>query len=136
MPSGSREEAPRVDVDVDHIDIEGSLAVTENTDLQYLLRAYYTNGTDQLIPAESWDISCPAVAGISDAGLLSAGEVSTDVGCSVSAFFMDGDVPFTDPVDIMINDYTGPVEIIVDNDGPGHELFRRELGFFERSRPL
>ena len=123
------EEGPVLDVDVDHIAIEGPLAVTENTDVQYLLRAYYTNGTDQLIPAESWDITCPAVAGISDAGLLSAGEVSADTECSVSAFFMDGDIPFMDSIDIMINEYTGPVEVIVDNDGPGTSYSGGEWGY-------
>ena len=120
---------------IDYVTIEGTDEVTENTSAQYVLRAYHTDGTDQVIAADSWDVTCPAEASISAAGLLSAGEVGADEPCQVEAAYDDGTTDFTDTHDIVIRDYVAPAEVIVDNDGPGTSYSGGRWGYSSGANP-
>ena len=105
--------------EVDHVTIEGADEVAENTSAQYALRVHYTNETDEVMAADSWEVSCPGLASISVAGLLTAGEVGANEPCQIEAVYNDGTTDFTDTHDIVIINAVVPVEVTVDNDGPG-----------------
>jgi hypothetical protein len=84
--------------EVDYVAIEGPYEVKENTSAQYTLRAYYSNGHQQVVSADSWEVSCPAFAEISQTGLLTAKAVDADETCTIEALLNDGDLVFMDTI--------------------------------------
>jgi hypothetical protein len=120
---------------IDHVAIDGPLSVDENTSAQYTLRAYYDNGTNRVIAAYSWEISCPSYTEISATGLLSAGEVYTNEVCTITASYYDNGTLFTDTYQIVIKDYVASEEVVVDNDGPGTSFAGGSWGYSSGANP-
>ncbi len=101
---------------LDHIEIEGPVSVNKNATAGYNARAYYTNGSSQLVTADTWDVNCPSYASISSAGLLSTFDVSADEPCRISASYTEGGITVNAVLDITILNVT---EVIIDNGDPG-----------------
>jgi len=88
--------------ELERVRIEGPPAVRENTSNDYELRAYYTDGRDLLVEANSWSLDCPAYADISTTGLLTSNEVTAEELCRVTANYTDDGVFETDTTDVYI----------------------------------
>ena len=104
--------------ELDHIEIEGPLSVNENSSADYNCRAYYTNGANQLIEPDTWDVDSPC-AEISATGLMRTCEVSSDESCQISASYTEGHTTRTDTYDITIREFVPPGEVIIDNGDAG-----------------
>jgi hypothetical protein len=124
-----------VQPDVDNISIEGPFEVNENSTAQYVLRANYVNGTDKLITADSWKVSCPTYANISAAGLLSTYQVTSNEACRITADYRQGDIHLTNFHDIVIKDYVSSTEVIIDNDQPGTSFSGGSWGYSSGANP-
>jgi len=123
--SGNSDEAsitiggPVVTPDLDYIVIEGPASVNENTTAYYNCRAYYTDGTSQLVEPDSWDVEC-SHAWISREGLLTTHDVDSDRACQITASYTEVAINSADTHDVTIRDSITPLpEVIADNGGPG-----------------
>ena len=90
-------------VDLDHVEIEGPQTVPENSAAQFILRAYFSNNSNGQVNASSWELNC-ADASISDEGLLTAGEVTVNTQCTVSATYTARGITRSDQMDSTIED--------------------------------
>ena len=104
---------------LDRIAIEGPLSVNENSSSDYSSRAFYTDGTSQLVESGSWDVNCPAYGLISATGLFTADEVSADTSCRISASYSEGGITRGDTHDITIKNIVAAAETIIDNGQTG-----------------
>jgi lysophospholipase L1-like esterase/plastocyanin domain-containing protein len=120
---------------LDDIAIEGPDEVVGNTSAQYVLRAYYTNGTSQLVAAASWAVSCPSYAQISDTGLLTAFNVSGAQSCTITASYGENSTLLEDAVSILIKDVAAPTQVIIDNDDPGTSYSGGFWGYSSGANP-
>jgi hypothetical protein len=107
------------EVILDRIEIEGPASVNENSSAQYNCRAYYTDGTDRLVQAHIWQVDPTTYAQISATGLLSTNEVGSDEQIQISASYTEANITDNTVLDVTIEDFVAPTEVIVDNDGPG-----------------
>ncbi len=104
--------------ELDHVEIEGPLSVNENSSADYNCTAYYTNGTNQLVEPDTWDMDFP-YAEISATGLMTTYEVSSDESCQISASYTEGGTTRTGTYDITIGDFVPPEKVIIDNGDAG-----------------
>jgi len=105
---------PVVTRDLDYIAIEGPIDVNENSTVDYNCRAYYTDGSSQLVQLDTWDVDC-SYAGISATGLLTTHEVNSDETCQISASYEEDGIASSDTHSTIIRD-TSPD---TDSDGDG-----------------
>ena len=106
--------SPVITPDLDYIEIEGAVNVSENTSADYNCRAYYTDGTSLLVEPDTWNVDC-APASISTTGLLTTYEVSSDEACQISASYEEKGVASSDAHSISIRDTSTDT----DSDGDG-----------------
>ena len=104
--------------ELDHVEIEGPLSVNENSGGAYNCRAYYTNGTSQIVEPDTWDVDSSYVK-ISATGQLSTYEVSSDESCQISVCYTEGVTTRTDTYDITIKEFAPPAEIVIDDGDAG-----------------
>ena len=126
--SGDSDEAsitigsPVVTPDLDYIEIEGPVNVSENTTVDYSCRAHYTDGTSLLVEPDTWDVDC-SYANISTTGLLSTYDVDSDQACQITATYAEDAITRANTHDLTIGDYITPpptdIEVIIDNGGSG-----------------
>ncbi len=111
-------------VTLDYVVIEGPDSVNENTSTDYTCRAYYSDGTDQLVAPDSWAITTGASSGdISSQGALTTYEVDSNSTVGISVTYTEGSLTRSDETQITVMDTNtpppSPSEIIMDNDSPG-----------------
>jgi PKD repeat protein len=95
--------------ELEYIEIEGPGQFLENTSATYFCRAYYNNGTDQIVDTAAWSIDLPSSdAEISSSGVLTAYEVDSDQPCNINVSYTEGDVTRTSDRKVIIKDFTGP----------------------------
>ena len=104
---------------LDRIEIEGPLSVNENSSAQYNCRAYYSDGSDRLVRADTWQVDPTTYAQISATGLLSTEEVGSDEQVQISVSYTEGSISENAVFNVTIKDFVAPTEVIVDNGGPG-----------------
>jgi hypothetical protein len=100
------------------IDIEGPATVNENSAADYTCRAYYDDGTDAVVAADSWTETC-AHASIDASGRLTTGPVDADEYCQFEASYSENGVSRTDVHSVTIVDAGAAAEMIVDNTDAG-----------------
>ena len=94
--------------------------MNENSSAQYNCRAYYSDGTDRLVQADtSWEVNPTTYAQISAAGLLTTAEVGSDEQVQITVSYEEGSMSDDAVMDVTIKDFVAPPEVTVDNDGPG-----------------
>ena len=76
---------------LDYIEIEGPVNVSENTSADYNCRAYYTDGTSLLVEPGTWNVEC-ASASISSTGLLTTYDVDAEPDCQIKAYYLEGNI--------------------------------------------
>ena len=119
--SGNSNEAsisigsPVVTPDLDYIGIDGPVNVDENSTADYNCRAYYTDGSSQLVQPDAWDVGCSS-AEISTTGLLTTYDVGSDQACQITASYTEGGITSSDTHDLTIRDSNLPPP---DSDGDG-----------------
>lgn len=86
---------------LDYIEIEGPPSVNENSRADYSCRAHYTNLTNRLVMADTWEADSP-YAGISDTGHLTTTEISLEEPLQIVASYTEGDVTTDTTYDILI----------------------------------
>ena len=91
---------------LDYIEIEGPVNVSENTSADYNCRAYYTDGTSLLVEPDTWNVEC-ASASISSTGLLTTYDVDADQDCQIKAYYLEGNITESDTYDTTIIDSNG-----------------------------
>jgi lysophospholipase L1-like esterase len=85
-----------------YIEIEGPASIAENSNAQYLCKAYYSDGTTRTVEPESWDVNCPSLAVISENGHLSSLNVSSNKLCTISATYSEKGIIKSDTRHIII----------------------------------
>jgi lysophospholipase L1-like esterase len=98
---------------LEQIAIEGPLSVPENSSTDYKTRAFFTDGSSQVVDPDGWNVDCQFAA-ISPEGVLTSTEVTTDELCRISASYSEGGAEQTGALDISISD-----QVIIDNNDPG-----------------
>ena len=111
---------PTTPPELDYIEIEGPAVVNENSSTDYNCMAYYTNGSSHLVELEpgDWDEDSD-YADISDTGLLTTSEVTSSEACRISATYEENGITRSGDLDITIEDYVAPVEVVIDNGDSG-----------------
>ncbi|BBO16413.1 conserved hypothetical protein [Candidatus Brocadia pituitae] len=72
--------------------INGASSVNENSTAQYSATAFFSDGTSQTVTPTWSEDSAVTTISISDFGLFSAGEVTSDTSVTVSASYMTGGI--------------------------------------------
>lgn len=103
---------------LDSIAIEGPVSVTENTITEYHCRAYYTDGSNRLVTAETWNEDS-AFATIDSAGKLMAAEVNGSGPCKITATYSENGISRTAVFNLTIEDFAG---VVLDNGNAGTTL--------------
>ncbi len=111
-------------VTLDYVVIEGPDSVNENTSTDYTCRAYYSDGTNQLVTPDSWEMTTGASSGdISSQGTLTTYEVDSNNTVGIAVTYTEGSLTRSDETQITVMDTNtpppSPSEIIMDNDSPG-----------------
>jgi hypothetical protein len=89
------------DAILDYIEIEGPSVINENSRADYNCRAYYTNGTDRQVMADTWDEDS-AYAAISNTGHLTTTEVLSNEPVQVFASYTEGGVTTNTTYDVLV----------------------------------
>ena len=84
------------------IEIEGPASISENSNIQYLCKACFSDGTTRMVEPQSWDVNCPSLAVISEKGHLSSLSISANKLCTISATYSDKGVLKSDTRHIII----------------------------------
>jgi len=100
---------------LDRIEIEGPLSVNKNSTADYSVRAYYADGSSQLVVSDSWSDDS-VFADISQTGVLSAFDVSSDQDCQLSVSYTEGDVTRMATFNLTI---LGSSITVIDTGDPG-----------------
>lgn len=108
---------PSAPLELDRIEIEGPADVNANSEAQYQVMAYYTNGTTVGVQANSWDVDT-SYAGISTDGLLQAGELAEgqEEPCKITVTYTEGDTTEVATYNLTIRSH---LDATIDNDGDG-----------------
>jgi len=106
---------PGVKPALDHLVIEGPERVNRNSTVIYSLRAFYADGSSQLVTPDSWTTDCP-FASISPEGVLTTQTVSTDQPCRLSASYSEAGLSRSDTFDFTI---VSSVNLILDSGDSG-----------------
>ncbi|MCP4215549.1 MAG: hypothetical protein GY765_12925, partial [bacterium] len=108
-----------VTFEMNEIRIEGPENVSGGTSgTKYICRAYSEGSPGSVVQAETWETDCPDTAQISNEGVLTASQVTSNTPCKIFATYTDGADTWNDSIDIMIID-TPPEPTIIDNGDPG-----------------
>jgi len=110
--------ASQASADLDHVEIEGSQTVPENSTSQFTLRAFLNNSTHSQVNATSWEVNC-ADASISSDGVLTTRDVTVNTKCTVSATYFSEGLTRTDQMDITIEDTIIVALHHIEISGPG-----------------
>jgi DNA/RNA-binding domain of Phe-tRNA-synthetase-like protein len=110
-----RFEASDCSLVFDRLEIQGQVAMDEGTSQTLELHVFYTNGTEETVPADSWNVDL-AGADITAQGVLTAPSVDQDTLCTVTATYTDlGGTLRTDAFDVIVSDLT-VTDLIMDNE--------------------
>jgi hypothetical protein len=110
-----RFEAADCSLVFDRMEIQGQAQMDEGTSQTLELQVFYTNGTEETVPADSWSVDL-AGADITAQGVLTAPSVDQDTLCTVTATYTDfGGTPRTDGFDVIVSDLT-VTDLIMDNE--------------------
>ncbi len=98
--SSARQVTANFAKELDHLTISGAATVTENTSQTYTCRAYYADGSNQIIQP-SWDENSQ-YAQIIYTGELQASEVTANENCTIQATYSENNITKTATKDIVI----------------------------------
>jgi YD repeat-containing protein len=88
----------------DRMEVQGQSQMDEESTQFLDLRVFYTNGTDELVRADSWSVGL-AGADITDQGVLTAPSVDRDELCTITATHTDFEgTQHTTTFDVIISD--------------------------------
>jgi hypothetical protein len=102
--------------ELDTIQIEGPVSVSDNANADFNVRAFYVGGSSRLVTADTWDTDCPAYGSISTDGLLATEDVLLDQPCQLSASYSEGGIIRNAQLDITILDNANAESIVDDGD--------------------
>ena len=119
--------------ELSYIVITGAASVNENSSTDYTCTAHYTDGSSHEVQPD-W-IENSDYATISSTGLLTTSGVSSNQPCRISATYTENSITKLDNLDITIQDYVPPVELIIDNDDPGTSYSGGEWGYSSGANP-
>ena len=94
---------PGTNVTLERIEISGPTSVKETAGGDYTCRAFYTNGTNRLVRATSWNENS-TYAAISNLGNLTTEEVPSDQAITVQASYTEGGITADASYSVAIKD--------------------------------
>ena len=107
---------------LDYIEVEGPSSVEENTEADFVCRAYYSDNTNAVVSAGSWTDGDCASAEIDDSGHLTTFEVAAGYEtCTVTASYTEDSVEHQSSLEVRIydTDIPPPAEVIIDDADAG-----------------
>ena len=119
---------------LDYIEVEGPASVNENSSADYRCIAHYTDGSSHEVEPDTWDENS-GYATISPTGLLTTTEVGSSELCRISATYTENSITESDDLDITIQNYVPPVELIIDNGDSGTSYSGGQWGYSSGADP-
>ncbi len=115
--STERTHTVTAEADLVRVEIQGPQQVPESTTAQFTLRAYFSDGTDSVVEASSWETDSQD-AQINASGLLTAAQVNADSSGTITATYTSGGISRSDSVNITIQDSDAPTLDHIEINGP------------------